>query len=440
MDQSKERTDSLVSTGVESQVGESNASSSSSDFSLLEADEEDLGRLRRSSSSSSLLNQPYVDSQSIFELLNPSHAELSLKNTYNKVKNSRTTRNLTSFTKKQKDKILNTTHEIEIDKLKSNVLKRLDVLNDKLSGTLQTSKIEKLFYSFSIYAIFMCGIIIGKYPLYFHVFYTFLSAVLLPIRYLTYWKTGYGYFLVDLCYYVNVLLLSFIWIFPHSRHLFIVCFAFTFGTLSWAVITWRNSLVLHSIEKTTSLFIHITPPVVVYVIAHQLPESYVKERFPGAASVENWNLVGGILWTSLYYLIWQSLYHYFITIKRADKIKAGRVTSFSWLRKSYASQPIGKFVNSLPEPFPVLAFTLIQYMYQLLTMLLCPIWFKYKFLATAFMSFIFIWSSYNGATYYIDIFGKKFEKEVFKLREEISLLQDRNQSRSELSEDSQVTS
>lgn len=39
------------------------------------------------------------------------------------------------------------------------------------------------------------------------------------------------------------------------------------------------------------------------------------------------------------------------------------------------------------------------------------------------MSFIFVMASYNGATYYIDVFGKRFEKEVNKLKKEVEELQ-----------------
>ena len=39
------------------------------------------------------------------------------------------------------------------------------------------------------------------------------------------------------------------------------------------------------------------------------------------------------------------------------------------------------------------------------------------------MAFIFVMASYNGATYYIDVFGKRFEKEVKKLKKEVEDLQ-----------------
>ena len=57
----------------------------------------------------------------------------------------------------------------------------------------------------------------------------------------------------------------------------------------------------------------------------------------------------------------------------------------------------------------------------------CPIWFKYKHACGAFVVFIFLWASYNGATYYIDVFGKRLEKEVDKLKKEVINLQQENE-------------
>lgn len=58
-----------------------------------------------------------------------------------------------------------------------------------------------------------------------------------------------------------------IWFFPSSTILFVSCYCLTMGErdqdeltpgpLASAIITWRNSLVFHSIDKVTSLFIHM---------------------------------------------------------------------------------------------------------------------------------------------------------------------------------------
>jgi len=62
---------------------------------------------------------------------------------------------------------------------------------------------------------------------------------------------------------------------------------------------------------------------------------------------------------------------------------------------------------------------LIQYAYALLTMLPCPIWFWYPWASAGFLLAVFGWSVYNGATYYIDVFGKRFQNELEAMKKEV---------------------
>lgn len=62
--------------------------------------------------------------------------------------------------------------------------------------------------------------------------------------------------------------------------------------------------------------------------------------------------------------------------------------------------------------------------------MLCGIWFNYRRAAGAFMIFIYLCAAKNGATYYIDYYGKKFEKEVTKLKSEVENLQQQLEQRS----------
>ncbi|VEU19593.1 DEKNAAC100382 [Brettanomyces naardenensis] len=366
------------------------------------------------------LSSASLESIPLLDLLNPSNVTLELRrnHTYTWMKN---------YGKKLNDQRRKKLHfDLSKDELKSlkNMLnERFDKAYIRIHKTTKASQTEKVFFAVTTYIIFLCGLVIGKHPEWFHVLYTVLFAILMPIRIIIYYKIGYAFFLADLCYYVNVLLLIYIWILPSSKMLFVICSSFSFGTLSFAVITWRNKLVLHSIEKSTSTFIHVLPGVVMYVITHQLPYEFKVERFPGSLKLQHWEFMYGILYTSIAYFVWQLSYHYFITIRRADQIKNGQVNSFEYLRKAFAKKPIGKFVNSLPEPFPVVAFTLIQYGYQLTTMSLCPIFFQHKYAASAFVSFIFLTASYNGATYYVDFYGKRLQNEVIKLQKELNKLQ-----------------
>lgn len=63
---------------------------------------------------------------------------------------------------------------------------------------------------------------------------------------------------------------------------------------------------------------------------------------------------------------------------------------------------------------------LTQYLYALGSMLPCPVWFWYRWPSAIFLLSLFVWSIYNGATYYIDVFGTRFQKELEQMKKDVA--------------------
>jgi hypothetical protein len=170
------------------------------------------------------------------------------------------------------------------------------------------------------------------------------------------------------------------------------------------------------------------PCVTLHCLVHLLPPEIQAVKYPAIykiitsdpTSPEHYSLWAMMFWASWPYAVWQLSYHIFITVRRAEKIAAGRPTSFTWLRKSFAKTWIGKFVLSLPESMQETAYMLIQYGYALLTMVPCPIWFWYRWASATFLLTVFAWSAWNGATFYIDVFGMRFAKELETLKRDVA--------------------
>ncbi|KAK9412841.1 hypothetical protein SUNI508_12350 [Seiridium unicorne] len=317
----------------------------------------------------------------------------------------------------------------QLDKYRARMKKNVDRLGRQWNDTKIITAREKVSFICGVMNIFISGYLIGAYPEYFHIWYTAQLLYFMPIRFYTYHKRGYHYFLADLCYFVNFLLFLAIWIFPTSKRLFVSAFCLAFGNNAVAIIMWRNSLVFHSFDKVTSLFIHIMPCVTLHCITHLIPEQLQKERFralwmvktsPPGSPTAYANVISMLAWSTIPYLVWQLSYYFFITVRRREKIAAGRPTSFTWLRKSYSKAWIGKFVLSLPDILQEPAFMMIQYSYAVLTMLPCPLWFYSRWASGAFLMTVFTWSVYNGSTYYIDVFGKRFQKELETMKAEVT--------------------
>jgi hypothetical protein len=170
------------------------------------------------------------------------------------------------------------------------------------------------------------------------------------------------------------------------------------------------------------------PCVTLHCLVHLLPASFQQVRYPAIytilnsepSSPEHYTLPQMMFWASWPYAVWQLLYHFLISIRRRDKIAAGRPTSFTWLRKAFAGSWLGRVVLSLPEPLQEPAYMLIQYFYALLTMVPCPLWFWSRWASGIFLSAVFALSAWNGATYYIDVFGTRFQKELEALKKDVA--------------------
>lgn len=143
------------------------------------------------------------------------------------------------------------TADEQLDKYRKRMKKGVEKLGERWNDTATVTLREKISFIAGVLNIFISGYLIGGYPTYFHIWYTLQLAFFMPIRYYSYHKKGYHYFLADLCYFVNLLCMLSIWAFPQSKRLFISAFCLTFGNNAVAVALWRNSLVFHSHDKTS---------------------------------------------------------------------------------------------------------------------------------------------------------------------------------------------
>ncbi|KAG9004067.1 hypothetical protein FRB90_011077 [Tulasnella sp. 427] len=266
-------------------------------------------------------------------------------------------------------------------------------------------------------SILYTSLLVGLAPEWLHVLYTVQTLYFLPTRYYTYKKKAWHYFLFDLCYYVNVLALLFIWVFPGSPVLWHSCYLLTHGSLASAVITWRNSLVFHDIDKVTSLYIHIYPPLVFTMICHFYPNAAT--RFPAVTTVmAPWK---SLFLSAVIYSIWQGLYWKLVLVDRKAKVESGqRTTSFSFLLNDKRGV-IGRMLQSVSPQYRLPGFMFGQLVYTVITELPAAfLLYNSPIASVIFLLVIFGVSVWNGAGFYIEVFGRKFERELEALRKELA--------------------
>ncbi|KZT72686.1 hypothetical protein DAEQUDRAFT_722851 [Daedalea quercina L-15889] len=309
--------------------------------------------------------------------------------------------------------------EMEMQKFKAKVSARVT----KLAAAWHTSNVvrfrEKLTFFWGVMSLLLTSLLFGMAPEWIHIAYTLQAAFYLPMRLYLYKKRAWHYFLFDLCYYANVLNLVYIWFLPSNSALFVACYCLSHGSLASAVITWRNSLVFHDFDKVTSLFIHVYPPLTFSVIRHFYPDA--AQRFPAIMEVQYLRPMRALLLSGIIYLIWQVLYWKFVFVDRRKKIESGqRTTSLSFLLNDKRGV-IGRSLSMVPPQYRILAFMFGQYMYSVLTELPAIfILYRSSFWSGAFLIFIFAVSVWNGGGFYIEVFGRKFERELEALRKELA--------------------
>ena len=129
----------------------------------------------------------------------------------------------------------------QLDKYRKRMSDSVNRLGSRWHDTKAVTAREKLSFIAGVLNIFISGYLIGGYPDLFYLWFTAQLCYFMPIRFYTYHKRGYHYFLADMCYFVNFLLLLTVWVAPRSKRLFISTYCLAYGNNAVAIAMWRNS-------------------------------------------------------------------------------------------------------------------------------------------------------------------------------------------------------
>ena len=172
----------------------------------------------------------------------------------------------------------------------------------------------------------------------------------------------------------------------------------------------------------TSLFIHLYPPFVFTTMVHFMPHHVAVAKYPALKNLTTLNGYTSFWFNVTIYLVWQLVYYELIVIRKKSKIETGeRVNSFSTMSKGKG--PVANLLGKAPPKRREPAFMLLQFVYTIITTLPAPMLLYPSSTASAiFFTVIFVISVWNGASYYVEVFGRRFEKELLELRREMELI------------------
>lgn len=160
---------------------------------------------------------------------------------------------------------------------------------------------DKLTFASGVLLALISAFWLGSSPSTFYKLYTLKAIFLFALRFFLYKKSRMHYYLLDFCYYANLVLVVQVWLFNDSCAMEKIMFAFAMGPLAWSILAFRNSMIFHSLDKVldslltsvhgalrmrstrsfqavsmlilillslqmTSLFLHVFPPLVAWAI------------------------------------------------------------------------------------------------------------------------------------------------------------------------------
>ena len=150
---------------------------------------------------------------------------------------------------------------------------------DEKKQLKQHMKGDEISYSLGVMNVAFTSFILARWPQNYWIVHMVKSCFLLTSRYFRFKKQGWELYLLDFCYFATyvscfccVLCMVRIYLGKSSiltdyNYIFTrALFTLVNGPLAWSVLIFRNSLVFHDIDRTTSTFIHLSPALLSWAI------------------------------------------------------------------------------------------------------------------------------------------------------------------------------
>lgn len=328
----------------------------------------------------------------------------------------------------------------ELETLKQEIF---EIMIEKQNQPVYIKLFDKLAFTLGVLNISVCQYFLLSQPQFYWLWYSIVTPVLLITRFFHFNSLGFQYFLLDFCYFVSALCFLQLFVFNLSITLFKVCFIYTTGPLTIAIVVWRNSFVFHDYDKITSVYIHILPNMLYYCSRWYKHHSILNYFFTGFGLGEC-NLIDNISnslcdtmdkitvkdysFAVMGYIFWQILYYLKTEVIDKDKLDKTPtlLTSLRWLSsssKNFLSIFVLKVCRKIKLFGPKeeydsntiktkLVFMLSQFIYTILTFAPVPFIYNNQRLHLIYIAVVFTLSVYFGASFYIEVFSTRYHKEL----------------------------
>lgn len=298
---------------------------------------------------------------------------------------------------------------------------------DSVTTRMLENGLSQVSFFIGVMNIGLTAYVVGRWPQHLWVLYVVKVLTLIPAWFVEVGRKYNGsLWVLDYCWVSNILLglymLANLLIGPQmgqrvQRWAFLWFFSTALGPLSWAVLALGNGLIFHSIERTATLFIHLTPALVAWTMRWS-PKTLIaawpnhfSEQSLEQASVGEIYLAGITM-----YLAWLVLHATWLLTCGVNAPEKGYSTVFDGL---YQKHKLGAKFQKATGFKGIRAHACI---YLALHAAACSVAFTwsmlcYKFWAVHTLFAIVLVSSVTwiGAGYYMHMFKSQYSKALGKL-------------------------
>jgi hypothetical protein len=298
---------------------------------------------------------------------------------------------------------------VKADALKRRGSMEVKRLQAKMKAPKFVRFIDRLAFCVGIGLLMLTEFLLLVHPGWLDEVYLILMWSLIALRYHLYHRDLKHFYLLDMCYYAQVLLSYFLVVHPHPR-LFQWTYSIASGPLFFAVVLWSNMFVPHSVDKLTSLIVHTYPPMVVYAIrwnpARELEYSYC----PGGVRDCEVGWRDSFFIPLVLYAFWQMIYLVKTEVLDRNKLEEEPEleTSLRYLTVK-RPHPVYKALKARGVTLDgVYLIVVVQAVYTIATLLPIGYIFSSYFFNSAYLIAVFGVAVYNGASHYFEVFSRTY--------------------------------
>ena len=285
--------------------------------------------------------------------------------------------------------------------------------------------IDKVSFTLGVIIIILSEYLIIKRPDVFPDYYRILMSVLLLLRLVIYFRSKAQFFLIDMCYFTSISLGLQTLYSPDDDIWFRINYVLAMGPLAMAIPVYRNSLVFHSLDKMTSFFLHALPAVLVTLFRF----GYVPE---GAyvASRSHLDLMFLLPYLLFVYACWQVFYLLMTEVVFRQTLLNDPDLNNSLRHmtrddKGLGMQAVAVFLRVCgildkdekldPDMGKTkVVFVIVQFLFTFVSIAPTPWLFESLEYSLLYMTVIFLIGTWNGASFYIDVFSKTYVAQFMK--------------------------